>query len=157
MQKRDSITYSILQANTKQKVEKGKIVLLDLDRIMIHDGTGPVVAETLEKFGITDLSATDKTVLIFDHYYPAKTSREAFLQKKQEDLQKNTKYHYILERESLIIFLQKKDLFVLEQYLLEVIPIHVQQVHMEFLLLDMEQQTLQVVLRQESCGLRYQR
>jgi len=85
MQKSNSITYSILQANTKQKVEKGKIVLLDLDRIMIHDGTGPVVAETLEKFGITDLSATDKTVLIFDHYYPAKTSREAFLQKRARE------------------------------------------------------------------------
>ena len=81
MQEYSSITYSILQANTKQKVEQGKIILLNLDRIMIHDGTGPVVASTLEKFGITNLDAIDRTILVFDHYFPEKTSREAFLQK----------------------------------------------------------------------------
>jgi 3-isopropylmalate/(R)-2-methylmalate dehydratase large subunit len=106
-----SITYSILQANTKQKVEKGKIILLDVDRIMIHDGTGPVVAATLEKYDITELSATDKTVLMFDHYFPAKTSREAFLQKKAREF--SEKYniplyqgkgisHHILSEKSLI-------------------------------------------------------
>lgn len=76
-----SITYQILEAHTTDPIVEGNIVTVDVQSIMAHDGTGPVVAETLRKNNITDLKACNHAMFNFDHYFPAKTAREAYLQK----------------------------------------------------------------------------
>lgn len=81
MQRSDLITYQILQENTEYNVQEGEIISVNVDKIMAHDGSGPVVAETIEKNGITNIKGASKTVFIYDHYYPAKTAREAYLHK----------------------------------------------------------------------------
>jgi 3-isopropylmalate/(R)-2-methylmalate dehydratase large subunit len=72
-------TQSILSALCGKHVEPGDIVTVEVDRIMAHDGTGPVLSRTLDEHGITRLAAADRTVFIFDHYYPPSTPREAML------------------------------------------------------------------------------
>jgi 3-isopropylmalate dehydratase large subunit len=47
---------------------------------MAHDGSGPVIANTLRRHEITTLAAADRTVFVFDHYYPPTSVREATLQ-----------------------------------------------------------------------------
>jgi 3-isopropylmalate dehydratase large subunit len=75
-----SVTHRILAAAAGHPVTTGDIVVVDVNRIMAHDGSAPVVARTLAKHGITDLTATDRTVIVFDHYYPPSTETEAELQ-----------------------------------------------------------------------------
>lgn len=77
----ESITYQILKAHTSDNVVEGSIVTVDVQSIMAHDGTGPVVAETLRKNEIKNMKACSRTMFNFDHYFPAKTAREAYLQK----------------------------------------------------------------------------
>lgn len=76
-----SLTYNILQAQTEDKVELGNIITVDVDRIMAHDGSGPVVVNTLKKHRIDKMLGIKQLVFVFDHYYPPKTEREAKLQK----------------------------------------------------------------------------
>jgi len=77
----ESITYQILRINTNDSVKQGNIITVNVQSIMAHDGTGPVVVETLRKNDITNLQACENAAFIFDHYFPAKTEREALLQK----------------------------------------------------------------------------
>lgn len=86
---KECITYQILKANTNDSVEEGNIITVNVQSIMAHDGTGSVVAETLRKNEITNLQACKNAVFIFDHYFPAKTEREAKLQKIAREFAKN--------------------------------------------------------------------
>ena len=72
----------ILSRLTGERVTEGSVVTAEVDRIFAHDGTGPVVARTLRRHGIEDLPAADRMVLVFDHYFPATTAREAELQQQ---------------------------------------------------------------------------
>ncbi|MET7768833.1 aconitase/3-isopropylmalate dehydratase large subunit family protein [Nocardia sp. NPDC005366] len=73
-------TYNILAALTGRPVVEGEVVTVDVSRVMAHDGSGPVVAQALNRHGITELAAADRTVFVFDHHYPPITEREADLQ-----------------------------------------------------------------------------
>ncbi|WP_428262086.1 3-isopropylmalate dehydratase large subunit [Haliangium sp.] len=75
-----SYTHSILSALAGREVAPGDIVTVEVARVMAHDGTGPVLSRTLDEHGIDQLAAADRTVFIFDHYYPPSTPREAMLQ-----------------------------------------------------------------------------
>lgn len=86
-----NITYQILAANTQDEIQEGKVITVNVHSIMAHDGTGPVVAETLRKNNITNLKATSQVMFNFDHYFPAKTEREALLQKIARTFAKENK------------------------------------------------------------------
>ncbi len=73
-------TFSILSAQAGREVEPGDIVTVEVNCIMAHDGTGPVVSRILNTHNITELAGEDRTVFVFDHYYPPSTPREAELQ-----------------------------------------------------------------------------
>lgn len=77
MSRHDSLTYQLLRLNTHDPVEPGKTVTLDVAKVMAHDGSGPVIARYLDKYGFDTLHAADRTVIVFDHYYPPKNEREA--------------------------------------------------------------------------------
>lgn len=73
-------TYSILSALAGREVKPGDIVTVEVNRIMAHDGSGPVASRTLDAHHITELAGADRTIFVFDHYYPPSTPREAMLQ-----------------------------------------------------------------------------
>jgi 3-isopropylmalate/(R)-2-methylmalate dehydratase large subunit len=69
----------ILADHLGHDVAPGDWVTPQVDRIMVHDGTGPTMARALERHGITDLTAVDRLVVVFDHYFPPTGPREAAL------------------------------------------------------------------------------
>ena len=69
----------ILADRLGAEVSPGDWVTPQVDRIMVHDGTGPTMARALALHGITDLTAVDKLVVVFDHYFPPTGPREAAL------------------------------------------------------------------------------
>ncbi|MFD7730121.1 aconitase/3-isopropylmalate dehydratase large subunit family protein [Kitasatospora phosalacinea] len=75
-----TLTQQILSAAVGHPVKAGDVVVAEVDRIMAHDGSTPVVARTLAKHGLHELAAADRAVVVFDHYYPATTQAEADLQ-----------------------------------------------------------------------------
>lgn len=73
-------TSNILSALVNREVSVGDIINVEVNRIMAHDGTGPVVSGILDSHQITKLDAANRTVFIYDHYYPPATQRESDLQ-----------------------------------------------------------------------------
>ena len=63
-------------------VSPGEVVTVDVARVMAHDGSGPVIADTLRQHEISALAAADRAVFVFDHYYPPTSVREATLQSR---------------------------------------------------------------------------
>jgi 3-isopropylmalate dehydratase large subunit len=76
-----SMTERILSHHLGGKVRVGSDVIIPVSRIMAHDGTAPVIANTIRSYGIETLQAADRAVFVFDHYYPPVTEREALLQR----------------------------------------------------------------------------
>ncbi|WP_441293052.1 aconitase/3-isopropylmalate dehydratase large subunit family protein [Sorangium sp. KYC3313] len=75
-----SFTTRILGSLLGRAVAPGELVTVDVARVMAHDGSGPVAARALAKHGIEQLRGADRTVFVFDHYYPPVNQREAALQ-----------------------------------------------------------------------------
>lgn len=76
------LTYRVLERLTSRKVHAGEIVTVDVDAIMAHDGSGPVVGRALDRHGIHDLTGAARTVFIFDHFFPPTSAAEANLHKE---------------------------------------------------------------------------
>ena len=67
----ESLTARILaRASGKKRVEPGETVTAKVDKVMIHDVTGPISVEVIEKLGIKKLSNPDNVFIILDHYAP---------------------------------------------------------------------------------------
>ena len=75
-----AIAERIIGAIAGRRVQPGEIATVDVDRIMAHDGSGPVIARTLRAHGIERLEGADRAIFVFDHYYPPAGVREAELQ-----------------------------------------------------------------------------
>ncbi len=78
----DPLLIRILSELSARRVAVGSVVTVDVDRVFAHDGTGPVIARTLEKHGIEELAGADRMVLVYDHYYPPVTLPEAEMQQR---------------------------------------------------------------------------
>ncbi|MEE9139952.1 MAG: aconitase/3-isopropylmalate dehydratase large subunit family protein [Alphaproteobacteria bacterium] len=75
----DPLAERILGARLGRPVRPGEIVAVEVDRIMAHDGSGPTAARALERHGIGHLRGAERAVIVFDHYYPPASEREAEL------------------------------------------------------------------------------
>lgn len=75
-----SLTTSILSRAAGHSVGTGDIAVLDVALVMAHDGSGPAAIRALVAQGIDCIAAAERTVFIFDHYFPPATAREAELQ-----------------------------------------------------------------------------
>ena len=61
----------LAKASGNESVEAGEIVMADIDVAMVHDLTGPLAIESLEKIGTQKVWNPDKIVVPFDHQVPA--------------------------------------------------------------------------------------
>lgn len=61
----------LAKASGNESVEAGEIVMADIDVAMVHDLTGPLAIESLEKIGTKKVWNPDKIVVPFDHQVPA--------------------------------------------------------------------------------------
>ncbi len=78
-----TIVEKILQNHTKDKVEAGNIVWIDLDIITAREFGGPnVVKNIMEEFGEARVAKKDSTFFTFDLSVPAKTLKYALAQDK---------------------------------------------------------------------------
>jgi len=61
----------LAKASGKRSVSPGDIVMAKIDVAMVHDITGPLTVNTLEKEGIEKVWDPEKIVILFDHQVPA--------------------------------------------------------------------------------------
>src|SRR5690349_13351256 len=54
----------------KERAHAGEIVAASVDRILLHDITGPLAIDQLKAMGADRVAAPDKVVLVGDHYSP---------------------------------------------------------------------------------------
>ena len=66
-----TVIEKIIEHNTGKEVKPGDIVIVNVDRVMIHDIFIPFVAEKFKEMGFEKLWDPDKVVLIYDHLVPA--------------------------------------------------------------------------------------
>jgi 3-isopropylmalate/(R)-2-methylmalate dehydratase large subunit len=77
-----NITEKILaRASGKHTIVPGDIINANVDKVMIHDLTGPLAVEAFEKIGIEKVWDNKKVVIILDHQVPAESVRAAELHK----------------------------------------------------------------------------
>ena len=63
----------LAKSSGNEKVEAGEIVMADIDTAMVHDLTGPLTLQALEKINTNKVWDPDKIVIPFDHQVPADT------------------------------------------------------------------------------------
>ncbi|MBW9220440.1 3-isopropylmalate dehydratase large subunit [Methanothermococcus sp. SCGC AD-155-N22] len=61
----------LAKASGKRSVSPGDIVMAKIDVAMVHDITGPLTVNTLEREGIDKVWDPEKIVVLFDHQVPA--------------------------------------------------------------------------------------
>ncbi|AXI25013.1 3-isopropylmalate dehydratase large subunit [Methanofervidicoccus sp. A16] len=61
----------LAKASGKRSVSPGDIVMAKIDTAMVHDITGPLTVNTLEREGIEKVWDPEKIVVLFDHQVPA--------------------------------------------------------------------------------------
>jgi 3-isopropylmalate/(R)-2-methylmalate dehydratase large subunit len=77
-----NITEKILaKASGKATVHPGDIVDANVDKIMVHDLTGPLAIEAFKKIGVSKVWDNKKVVIILDHQIPAESVKMAELHK----------------------------------------------------------------------------
>ncbi len=85
-----NITERILaKASGKTTVQPGEIVDANVDKIMIHDLTGPLAVEAFKKIGTKKVWNKQKVVVILDHQVPAESIKAAELHKTMRQFAKD--------------------------------------------------------------------
>lgn len=78
----ESLTARILaKASGRERVEYGETVAARVDKVMIHDVTGPITLEVLEKLGV-GVPRPDKLYVFLDHYSPPPSIPAANIHRK---------------------------------------------------------------------------
>jgi len=66
-----SLTSRILaRAAGKGRVEAGELVVVKVDKIMIHDVTGPIVLDVIESLKVNEIYDSSRIYIFLDHYSP---------------------------------------------------------------------------------------
>jgi 3-isopropylmalate/(R)-2-methylmalate dehydratase large subunit len=85
-----NITEKILaKASGKSSVSPGEIVDANVDKLMIHDLTGPLAVEAFKKIGVSKVWDNQKVVVILDHQIPAESVKAAELHKTMRQFAKD--------------------------------------------------------------------
>ncbi|MCW4024312.1 MAG: 3-isopropylmalate dehydratase large subunit [Candidatus Bathyarchaeota archaeon] len=85
-----NITEKILaKASGKSSVSPGEIVDANVDKLMIHDLTGPLAVEAFKKIGVNKVWDNQKVVVILDHQIPAESVKAAELHKTMRQFAKD--------------------------------------------------------------------
>ena len=85
----ESLTARILaKASGRTRVEPGECVTAKIDKIMIHDVTGPIAVNVIEEVGVEKLSNPDGIFIILDHYSPPPNTVAANIHRKLRDFAK---------------------------------------------------------------------
>jgi len=71
----------LARASGKDKVTAGEIVDANVDKIMVHDLTGPLAVEAFRKIGLKRVWNNQKIIIILDHQIPANSIKAAELHK----------------------------------------------------------------------------
>lgn len=61
----------LARASGRKEVTPGEIVQAKVDMAMVHDLTGPLTIEQMEKLGVKKVWDTNKIAIVFDHQVPA--------------------------------------------------------------------------------------
>lgn len=78
----ESITAKILaRASGKERVEPGEVVVARVNKVMIHDVTGPIALDVLEELKAT-IPRPDNLYVFLDHYSPAPTISAANIHRR---------------------------------------------------------------------------
>ncbi len=76
-----TIVEKIFSSHIGGDVHAGDVVMAPVDRVMIHDITGPLAIEKFHEMGAIKVFAKDRVVMLFDHQVPADSIPAATNQK----------------------------------------------------------------------------
>ena len=66
-----TLTEKILMKNTgKSSIKPGELIIVNVDRVMVHDIFAPFVIEKFREMGFEKVWDADKIVLVYDHLVP---------------------------------------------------------------------------------------
>lgn len=80
-----NIIEKILQNHTRDKVEPGKIIILDVENVMVQDGAAGLLFEQFEKFGEIEIAFPEKFSFVIDHTSPAPNIESSISHKRIRD------------------------------------------------------------------------
>lgn len=65
---------AILSENVGYQVEAGDYIIVDVDWVFAHDGSGPLAGDSIEKTNIKTMAKPEKTFFFLDHSAPSHTA-----------------------------------------------------------------------------------
>lgn len=66
-----TLSEKVIASHCGKAVRPGEIVIVDVDLVMVQDGTGPLAIQKFEEMGFPKLASPQKTVLFLDHAAPS--------------------------------------------------------------------------------------
>ncbi|MBN1898106.1 MAG: 3-isopropylmalate dehydratase large subunit [Spirochaetes bacterium] len=66
-----TLAEKILSEKSGQEAKAGTITVVDVDWILMQDGTGPLAVKQIEKLGIVKAARPDHTIIFLDHASPS--------------------------------------------------------------------------------------
>jgi len=72
----------LARASGRGRVEVGETVIARVDKVMIHDVTGPISLDVIEELGVESLSNPGGIYIVLDHYAPPPTVAAANIHRR---------------------------------------------------------------------------
>ena len=66
-----TLAEKILSAHTKKPVKAGEITIVDVDKVLFQDWTGPLAIKQIEAIGFKKLKLAKNTYFFIDHSAPS--------------------------------------------------------------------------------------
>ncbi len=88
-----TLTEKIISEKVGSAVYAGDYVLIDVDKIYVHEGSGPRALEQIERTGIDKIAKPDKTYIFLDHAAPSYAKELSNSQKQLRNFAKCTGAH----------------------------------------------------------------
>lgn len=88
-----TLAEKIISKAIGRDVSAGDYVIVGIDKIYIHDGTGPLALDQIEKTGIGKIAKPDSTFIFLDHSAPSPAMEMSNSQKRLRDFAAETGCH----------------------------------------------------------------
>jgi len=88
-----TLTEKIISQSLGRSVSAGDYVIADIDKMYIHEGSGPLAIKQIENIGMDHIAKPEATFVFFDHSAPSPISSISNTQKSLRDFARRTGCH----------------------------------------------------------------
>ena len=83
-----TLAEKILSVKIGKTVSAGDYVVVDVDKMYVHEGSGPLALKQVEKFGLGQIAKPNRTFVFLDHSAPSPNSALSNVQKNLREFTK---------------------------------------------------------------------